>query len=74
MYFTKIRKTKAQLEVMIDVLTKEYGAKDDSQLAVLMAKYFEVSEEDAKDSMLAYRAMSEEDYEMQSKKIEYAAF
>jgi len=74
MYFTKIKRTKAQLEVMIDVLTKEYGAKDDSQLAVLMAKYFEVSEEDAKDSMLAYRAMSEEDYEMQSKKIEYAAF
>jgi len=74
MYFTKIKRTKAQLEVMIDVLTKEYGAKDDSQLAVLMAKYFEVSEEDAKDSMLAYRAMPEEDYEMQSKKIEYAAF
>jgi len=72
MYFTKIRKTKAQLEVMITVLTREYGAKDDHQLAVLIAKYFEVSEQDAEDSLRAYRALPEEDYEQQSKRVEYA--
>ena len=72
MYFPKISKTKAQLEVMISVLQNEYGAKDDNTLAILMAKYFEVDIEDAKSSIQAYRAMPEEDYEMQSKKIEYA--
>lgn len=71
MYFPKISKTKSQLEVMISILQNEYGAKDDNALAVLVAKYFEVDVEDAKSSIQAYRAMPEEDYEMQSKKIEY---
>ncbi len=72
MYFTKIKKTQAQLELMIHALQLEYGCSDDDKLAELMSKYFEVDLQDAKDSLQAYRAMSEEDYEMQSKKIEYA--
>ena len=72
MYFTKIQKTKAQLEIMINVLTLEYGAKDDKKLAEFMCKYFDIDVQDASDSLKAYRAMSGEDYEQQSKKIEYA--
>lgn len=72
MYFTKIQKTTAQLEVMMDVLQKEYGAKTDEQLAELMSKYFEVEYKDALDSIQAYRALSEEDYEQLSvKQFEY---
>ena len=69
MYFTKIKKTKDQLEVMINILTKEYGAVDDNKLSELMAKYFEVNIEDAKSSLQSYRALAGEDYEQQSKKI-----
>jgi len=72
MYFTKIKKTKDQLEVMIGILTKEYGAVDDDKLSELIAKYFEVNIEDAESSLKAYRALAGEDYEQQSKKIEYA--
>lgn len=72
MYFTRIGKTQAQLEVMIDILQKEYGAQSDEHLAELMSKYFEVSVEDALSSLSAYNALKGEDYEQQSKRIEYA--
>jgi len=66
MYFTKIQKTTAQLEVMISALEFQYGAKDDDTLAELMAKYFEVNIDDAKSSLLAYRTNKPEDYEQLS--------
>lgn len=72
MYFTKIKKTQAQLEVMISILQMEYNADTDEKLAVLMAKYFEVALQDAQDSIKAYRAFISEDYEQQSKAIQYA--
>ena len=71
MYFTRIKKTEAQLEVMISALEMEYGAKDDEKLAELMSKYFEVDLEDAKISLAAYRANKSEDYEQISNKQEY---
>lgn len=71
MYFTRIKKTEAQLEVMISALEMEYGAKDDEKLAELMSKYFEVDLEDAKISLEAYRANKSEDYEHLSSKQEY---
>lgn len=73
MYFHKIRKTQDQLEVMISVLTLEYGAKNDEQLALLIAKYFEVNVDDALASLIAYRAHKSEDYEhLSNKQLEYA--
>jgi hypothetical protein len=71
MYFTKIQKTTAQLEVMISALEMQYGAKDDETLAKLMAKYFEVNIDDARSSLLAYRTNKPEDYEQLSKQLEY---
>lgn len=71
MYFTRIKKTEAQLEVMISALEMEYGAKDDAKLAELMSKYFEVDIDDAKISLAAYRANKSEDYEQISSKQEY---
>ena len=71
MYFPRIKKTLAQLEVMISALELEYGAKNDDELAGLMSKYFEVSLEDAKISLMAYRANKSEDYERLSVKQEY---
>lgn len=71
MYFTRIKKTEAQLEVMISALEMEYGAKDDEKLAELMSKYFEVDLKDAKISLAAYRANKSEDYEQISVKQEY---
>jgi len=68
MYFTKIQKTTAQLEVMISALEFQYGAKDDNTLAELMAKYFEVNIDDARASLLAYRTNKPEDYEQLSAK------
>ena len=68
MYYPKIRKTQAQLEMMISALVMEYGAKTDSQLAILMAKYFEVNKEDVVSSLMAYRGYKEEDYEQLSNK------
>jgi len=56
----------------MSILQKEYGAKDDKALAALMAKYFEVNEDDAMASINAYRALPGEDYEMQSNKVEHA--
>ena len=70
MYFTRIKKTEAQLEVMISALEMEYGAKDDERLAELMSKYFEVDIDDAKISLAAYRANKSEDYEQLSVKQE----
>jgi len=72
MYYPKIKKTQAQFEIMISALTMEYGAKTDEQLVVLIAKYFEVNEEDAQSSLMAYRGYKEEDYEQLSRRIEYA--
>lgn len=66
MYFTKIKKTIAQLEVMISALELQYKIRDDDHLAELMAKYFEVNIEDAKSSLLAYRTNKPEDYEQLS--------
>lgn len=66
MYFPRIQKTTAQLEVMISALEMQYGASDDSVLASLMAKYFEVDIDDAKASLLAYRTNKPEDYEQLS--------
>lgn len=57
MYFTKLRKTLPQLEVMISVLTMEYGCKTDGEIALLMAKYFEVSVTDATEALEQYRAL-----------------
>ena len=71
MYFTRIKKTESQLEVMISALEMEYGAKDDEKLAELMSKYFEVDLDDAKISLAAYRANKNEDYEQISSKQEY---
>ena len=71
MYFTKIQKTLAQLEVMISALELEYGAKNDDELAGLMSKYFEVDLDDAKISLAAYRANKTENYEQLSVKQEY---
>lgn len=71
MYFTRIKKTEAQLEVMISALEMEYGAKDDEKLAELMSKYFEVDLDDAKISLAAYRSNKIEDYEQLSNKQEY---
>ena len=68
MYFPKIRKSQNQLEMMISALELEYGAKNDEQLSLLMAKYFEVNANDASDSLKAYRAYKNEDYEQLSNK------
>jgi hypothetical protein len=73
MYFPKIKKTTEQLEVMIQALEMQYGANYDTKLAYLMAKYFEVNEEDAMSTLRAYRGHNEEDYEQQSKRVEYAS-
>ena len=73
MYFTKIQKTTAQLEVMISALEMQYQVKDDDHLAELMAKYFEVNIDDAKSSLIAYRTNKPEDYEQLSIK-QYANF
>jgi hypothetical protein len=72
MYYPKIKKSTAQLELMIQALEMQYGASNDTILASLMAKYFEVNEEDAKAALMAYRGYKQEDYEQQSKRIEYA--
>ena len=72
MYFHKINKTQQQLEVMISVLEKEYGVQSDDRLSELIAKYFDVDEQDAVDSLQAYRAMINEDLEYESNKVEYA--
>ena len=73
MYFPKIQKTMAQLEVMISALEMQYQIIDDNHLAELISKYFEVSIEDAKISLAAYRANKSEDYEHTSNKhISYA--
>ena len=72
MYYTRIKKTHAQFEVMISALEMEYGAKNDKDLAKLISKYFEVSIEDAEISLQAYRANNPEDYERLSNRQEYA--
>lgn len=72
MYYTKIKKTQAQLEIMLSALEMEYNAKTDDEKVILMAHYFEVSEEDARESYNAYKASLNEDFEQQSKRIEYA--
>jgi hypothetical protein len=58
MYFTKLRKTLSQLEIMISLLTTEYACKSDKEIASLMANYFEVSVEDATEAIAQYRALS----------------
>ena len=74
MYFTKIQKTTAQLEVMISALEMQYQIRDDDHLAELIAKYFEVNVDDARISLLAYRTSIPEDYEQLSKRQEYANY
>ena len=66
MYFTKIQKTMAQLEVMISALEIQYQIRDDNHLAELISKYFEVNIDDARSSLLAYRTNKPEDYEQLS--------
>ena len=66
MYFTKIKKTTAQLEVMISALEMQYQIRDDNHLAELIAKYFEVDIDDAMSSLFAYRTNKPEDYEQLS--------
>ena len=74
MYFPKIQKTTAQLEVMISALEMQYQIRDDDHLAELIAKYFEVNVDDAKSSLLAYRTNISEDYEQLSNEQEYANY
>lgn len=66
MYFTRIRKSTAQLEVMISALEMQYQVRDDDHLAELIAKYFEVNVDDARVSLIAYRTNKPEDYEQLS--------
>jgi len=72
MYFPKIHKTREQLEFMLMSMLLEYGEQEDVDMAVLLAKNYKITEADALYAIQAYEAMPSEDYEMQSKKIEYA--
>ena len=72
MYFPKIKRTREQLEFMIQSVILEYGEQEEEAMAVLLSQNYKVSYEDALDSLKAYDAMVPEDFEMQSKKIEYA--
>jgi hypothetical protein len=72
MYFPKIKKTREQLEFMIQSILLQYGEQEDVDMAVLLAKNYRITEEDALCAIQAYEAMPTEDYEMQSKKVEYA--
>lgn len=70
MYFPKIKKTTAQLEVMIQAIEMQYGKCDDTKLSELIAKYFESDVDDVKLALLAYRTHKPEDYEQISKRQE----
>lgn len=72
MYFPKIKRTREQLEFMIQSMLLQYGEQEDVDMAVLLSKNYRVTEENALCAIQAYKAMPIEDYEMQSKKVEYA--
>ena len=72
MYFPKIKRTREQLEFMIQSVILEYGEQEEEQMAVLLSQNYKVSFEDVLDSLRAYDAMPSEDFEFESNKIEYA--
>lgn len=72
MYFPKIKRTREQFEFMLMSMLLEYGEQEDVDMAVLLSKNYKITEADALYAIQAYEAMPSEDYEMQSKKIEYA--
>ena len=71
MYFTKIQKTKEQLEFMIESILLEYGELDDEHMIVLLSTVYNLREEYVKDALNSYKAMVDEDFEVESNKIVY---
>ena len=72
MFFTRLGVSSSELEVMIYAIDLEYKYVGDDELAVLIAKNYDLSLEAVKSTLQAYRASKGEDYEMQSKRFEYA--
>ncbi len=71
MYFPKIRRTREQLEFMIQSILLEYGDQEDFRMIALLSCVYGLKEEDLKESLDAYKAMPEEDFETESNKILY---
>lgn len=71
MYFPKIKKTKEQLEFMINAITLEYGEQRHDGLVVLICENFGLDTQDVSDSLIAYKSQLIEDFELESKKIQF---
>lgn len=72
MYFPTIKRTRGQLEFMLRSMLLEYGEQEDEVMAVLLSQNYKVTVEDALSAIRAYEVMLLEDYELESKRVEYA--